>query len=126
MVFMGLDSNDSLLRVTIEPGGAALLVREDNTVFSRDRFFKWVEEFPYRYGIDTQSFSLFHTSTEEIGVSDLPTRAAIISSTVLQRVPPNILRIGDGSPATIAGSSPLRPWHGSRLPGRLRRETGDP
>jgi hypothetical protein len=97
VVFIGVDSEESLIRVTVEPGGiAALPVREEATVFSRDRFFKWVEEFPFRYGVDDKTFNLFHTSTEQIGVGDLPERAAIISSTSLQRIPPNIFRIGDG------------------------------
>ena len=35
-------------------------------------------------------------SLDQIGVSDLPERAAIIASTSLQRIPPNIIRVGDG------------------------------
>jgi hypothetical protein len=95
VVFMGLDSNEALLRVTIEADGESLPVREPDAVFSRDRLHAWVPEFPYRYGIDVDSFNLFHTSTEGLGVSDLPARAAIIASTVLQRIPPNILRVGE-------------------------------
>jgi hypothetical protein len=96
VVFLGLDSEESLLRVTIEPNGTVSPpVREADTVFSGDRFYKWVEEFPYRYGVDDKSFNLFFTSTEQIGVGDLPKRAAIIASTSIQRIPPNIIRIGD-------------------------------
>lgn len=97
VVFLGLDSEESLLRVTVESDGTASApVREADTVFSGDRFYKWAEEFPYRYGVDDKSFNLFFTSTEKIGVGGLPERAAIIASTSLQRIPPNIIRVGDG------------------------------
>jgi hypothetical protein len=95
VVFMGLDSDDALLRVTIEPNGALPPVRETGSVFSHHRLYDWVKEFPFRYGVDTDSFNLFHTSTEGLGVSGLPPRAALISSTTLQRIPPNVFRIGE-------------------------------
>jgi hypothetical protein len=95
VVFVGLGSEGALMRVTVGPDGATAPVREDKAVFDRARFQKWAEEFPFKYGVDEKTFNLFHTSTEGLGVSDLPQRAAIVASTALQRIPPNILRIGE-------------------------------
>lgn len=95
VVFVGLGSEGALLRVTVGLDGATVPMREDKAVFDRVRFQKWAEEFPFKYGVDEQTFNLFHTSTEGLGVSDLPQRAAIVASTALQRIPPNILRIGE-------------------------------
>ena len=78
------------------------------TVFDRERFRKWAAEFPFKYGVDEKTFNLFHTSTEGLGVTEFPQRAAIVASTALQRIPPNILRIGDA----LAGDD-----------GRSRRQT---
>jgi hypothetical protein len=95
VVFVGLSSEGALLHVTVGPDETTPPVREDKTVFDRSFFQKWVEEFPFKYGIDEDTFNLFHTSTALLGVSDLPQRAAIVASAVLQRIPPNILRIGE-------------------------------
>jgi hypothetical protein len=95
VVFVGMGSEGALLRVTVSPEGAIPPVREDKTVFDRERFRKWAAEFPFKYGVDEKTFNLFHTSTEGLGVSEIPKRAAIVASTALQRIPPNILRIGD-------------------------------
>ena len=95
VVFVGMGSEGALLRVTVGPEGAMPPVREDKTVFDRERFRKWAAEFPFKYGVDEKTFNLFHTSTEGLGVTEFPQRAAIVASTALQRIPPNILRIGD-------------------------------
>lgn len=114
LVLMGLDSEGLLLRVTanyeLEPP-----VREPLEAFSRDRFSLWTEEYPFRYGIDTQTFNLFHTSTEGIGVSDLPPRAILIMSADLQQFPANLFRIGDdfaGSTHRL-GVAPSLHWFAS-------------
>lgn len=95
VVFVGLDSDGALLRVVVGPTGAAAPVREGRSVFDRARFRDWTEEFPFRYGVDEKTFNLFYVSTEGLGLSDLPERAAIVASAPLQRIPPNVLRIGD-------------------------------
>lgn len=95
VVFVGLGSEGALVRVTVGADGATSPVREDKAVFDRARFQEWSKEFPYKYGIDESTFNLFHTSTEGLGVSDFPERAAIVTSIALQRVPPNVLRIGE-------------------------------
>ncbi|MCK1288942.1 hypothetical protein IVB41_34090 [Bradyrhizobium sp. 44] len=96
VVFLGLDSEGFLVRTTVAPDGAAAAVREDKSVFDRGRFRKWAEEFPFRYGVDETTFNLFHLSTEGLGVSDLPERAVIVAGAALQRIPPNVLRVGEG------------------------------
>jgi hypothetical protein len=94
VVMAGLDSDWRLVRLTATAGRIGDLVREEESVFSSARLQSWAEEFPYRYGIDDTTFNMFYTSTEGIGLSDLPNgRVVLVADTVLQQVPPNLLLV---------------------------------
>jgi tetratricopeptide (TPR) repeat protein len=96
VVLAGLDADHRLVRVTAQGGVLGPVVREDAQVFSGDELLTWRQEYPYRYGIDDQTFNLFHTSTEHLGVSELPAgRVLFVADTEIQTLPPNLLRIGE-------------------------------
>ena len=95
VVMIGMDSRGLLLRTTAAEGTLDAPVREAPETFSKSRLADWSQEFPFRYGIDTQAMNLFYTSTDGIGVSDLPERAVLVTSAELQPYPANLLRIGD-------------------------------
>lgn len=102
ILMAGLDADGRLVRVIAVAGRVDAAVRENENVFSGERFHAWANEFPYRYGIDETTSNLFHVSTEGLCVSTLPEgRVVLITSTELQQLPPNLLRIGD----TFAGES---------------------
>jgi hypothetical protein len=93
-VMIGMDSRGLLLRTTVADGTLHPPVREAPGTFSKSRLTDWSQEFPFRYGIDTQAMNLFYTSTEGIGVSELPERAVLVMSVELQQYPANLLRLG--------------------------------
>lgn len=95
IVMIGMDSRGLLLRTTAAEGTLHTPVRETPETFSKNRLTEWSQEIPFRYGIDTQAMNLFYTSTEGIGVSELPERAVLVMSAGLQPCPANLLRLGD-------------------------------
>lgn len=95
VVMIGMDSRGLLLRTTAAEGSFHTPVRETPATFSKKRLTDWSREFPFRYGIDTQAMNLFYTSTEGLGISELPERAVLVMSTELQPYPANLLRLGD-------------------------------
>jgi hypothetical protein len=96
LVLAGLDADHHLVRVTAQGGVLGPVVCEDEHVFSGDELLTWRQEYPYRYGVDDQTLNLFHTSTEHLGVSDLPVgRILLVADTEIQTFPPNLLRIGE-------------------------------
>lgn len=95
VMMIGMDSSGLLLRTTASEGTLDAPVREASETFSKSRLADWSQEFPFRYGIDTQAMNLFYTSTDGIGVSALPERAVLVMSAELQPYPANLLRIGE-------------------------------
>jgi hypothetical protein len=96
VVLVGLDADHRLVRVTAQSGELGTVVREEAQVFSSDELLTWREEYPYRYGVDDQTLNLFHTSTEHLGVTELPAgRVLLVADTEIQTLPPNLLRIGE-------------------------------
>ena len=92
---VGINGESRLVTVTAS-AGTLRTTCEDERTFSFERFHAWEEEFPSRYGIDEDTFNLFYTSTEGLGLSDLPEgRILVVSDTRLQSLPPNLFRVGD-------------------------------
>lgn len=88
IVLIGLDANGQLVRATLDD--EPYVVRESKDTFDIDRFETWRREFPLRYGYDTQSFNLFFTSTTGIGLTELPSRCALVLDTALHELPANL------------------------------------
>jgi hypothetical protein len=117
LVLMGIGADRLLLRVTARDGSLEDPVRETADIFSQVRLINWSQEFPYRYGTDDQTLNLFHTSTEGIGVSQLPPRALLIPSATLQHFPPNLIRLEDdlaGNTRKLAVAPSLAWFHSAR------------
>lgn len=96
IIFAGLDEERRLVRVVAEDGKLSAVFRESEIEFSGNVFFDWINEFPYRYGIDEKTMNLFYVTTERLRFSDLPmVRTLLVASTDIQQIPPNLLRVGD-------------------------------
>jgi len=95
IVLMGVDAKGMLTRCVADKGQITSPIRESSDVFSEDRLRQWSQEFPFRYGVDEETANLFYTSTEGIGVGDLPSRAVLITGANIQHWPPNLIRIGE-------------------------------
>lgn len=95
IVLMGVDANGLLIHCIADKGQLAAPVRENSHVFSEDRLRHWSQEFPFRYGVDEKTPNLFYTSTEGLGVGDVPSRAVLVTSANIQHWPPNLIRIGE-------------------------------
>lgn len=91
VVAMGI-AKDHLVRVTATDAELQAPVTEDEDTFSADRLSEWAEKYPYEYS-KVRDTNEFFTSTEEIGLTELPKRAVIVASTGLQAFPPNLLRV---------------------------------
>lgn len=92
---LGISGEWRLVTVTASAGTLRTMC-EDEITFSFDRFQAWEEEYPYRYGVDEDTFNLFYTSTEGLGLSDLPKgRILVVCDTRLQSLPPNLFRVGE-------------------------------
>jgi hypothetical protein len=102
VVILGLDADSRLVRVAATAGQLQNIARENESIFSSARLHSWAKEFPYRYGVDENTLNLFYTSTEGLGLSDLPEgRVLFVTDAKLQLLPPNLLRV-DGQ---FAGQS---------------------
>jgi hypothetical protein len=92
-------AEDNLLRVTVTDGAVVGLVREPQDTFSLARFEAWSEHHPYAYGTPPDErnpdLNVFFSTTEGLGITELPERAVLVMSAELQRFPVNLLRIGD-------------------------------
>jgi hypothetical protein len=106
-----------LRRVVVERGRPPEVIIEPTSVFSEKRFSDWTRDFPYGYS-NASDPNVFFTSTEGIGVSDLPERSVIIATTELQRYPPNLLRVRDelaGRSRRLAAAPSLAWLHAARF-----------
>jgi len=102
VILAGFDDSSRLLRVTVSAGQIGDVVSEEEAVFARERLKCWAKEFPYRYGVDETTLNLFYTSTEGLGLSELPEgRVLFVTDAELQPLPPNLLRIDE----ELAGQS---------------------
>lgn len=88
---MGL-AKDHLIRVTVTETELQAPVAEGKETFSADRLSEWSKRYPYGYAAVRDSNEFF-TSTERIGVTEMPPRAVIVASTALQGFPPNLLHV---------------------------------
>ena len=84
IVLVGVDANGRLIRCIAQKGQLTPPVRESPEIFSEDRLRQWSEEFPFRYGVDEKTPNIFYTSTEGLGVGDLPQRAVIVAGANIQ------------------------------------------
>ncbi|WP_426409462.1 hypothetical protein [Bradyrhizobium ganzhouense] len=94
LAVVGLGRTDAgLVRAVAIDGDLVGACLEPEDVFANDRLAEWEASYPYGYR-DVEAFNEFYTSTEGIGVSEMPERAVVIASADLQGFPPNLLRIG--------------------------------
>jgi len=118
IVLIGVDANGRLIRCIADKGQLTLPVRESSDVFSEDRLRQWSQEFPFRYGVDEETPNLFYTSTEGLGVGDLPPRAVLVASANIQHWTPNLIRIGEefsGQTRRLAAAPSLAWLRAARL-----------
>ncbi len=91
---VGLDSSGQCICLATENGTSTPPTRLDTEYISEPSFAKWLEEFPYRFGIDTTTMNLFYTSTDKLCFQKLPKLPTmLVAATELQSYPPNILRV---------------------------------
>jgi hypothetical protein len=95
VVLLGVDAEGRLVRCVAEREKLGPSVRESLEVFSEERLGRWSKEFPFRYGVDEDTLNLFHTSTEGLGLLELPPRAVLVTSANIQHWAPNIIRLGE-------------------------------
>jgi hypothetical protein len=94
VVFLGLSETGRLVRVTVVDGDVDEVVVETKEMFSALALEEWSQRFPYDYS-RTDDPNAFWTSTDKLRLSLtslLPT--IIIMDTALQRLPPNLIRLG--------------------------------
>ena len=92
VVLIGLAS-DRLARVVVQNGELYETTIEAAGTFAEERLRTWLKTYPYGYV--TARDNVFYTSTQGIGLSDLPPRAVVVASTDLQGFPPNLFQIRD-------------------------------
>lgn len=98
---LAFDEAHKLCRVTVEAGELREMVKESESMFSRDRFRAWRREYPYKYSdLETQSALIanaFRQSVNGLGISHATvprSRAVVVPEIQLQEFPPNILISG--------------------------------
>lgn len=92
VVVLGL-AEDGLVRVVAVGRELGPAVVEPSTVFSSSHLADWKKTYPYAYSA-TLGFNEFFTSTDNIGVSELPERAVLVTGVGLQGFPADLLRVG--------------------------------
>jgi len=116
IVFVGMSEAGRLVRVSLVDGILPEVRIEGDASFSRERFRRWAERFPYGYG-QSQDPNVFWTSTESLGLTvSEPKPTIFIMDTTLQRFPPNLLRIGDDFAGRLmpVASAPSMSWLAAR------------
>lgn len=93
IVTLGLGRRGLVRTATIEGrhGDPAL---EPPDTFSGERLGPWSDAYPYAYGF-VEEPNVFLQTTRGLGVTDLPSRSAVVASTDLQSLPLNLLQVGD-------------------------------
>lgn len=97
VIVAGFARDGSLVRVATTNGVTEPAVREDRSLFARDRFDAWRARFPYDYGMDESFANRFFVTTQSLRFAALPPGPTVlIADTKLSSFPPNLLRIGNG------------------------------
>jgi hypothetical protein len=91
VVMLGL-GDTGLVRIVVSGGEADTPVNEPESVFSPRALDIWARAYPYQYGF-TSDVNEFYTSTDTLGVSQLPERAVIVTSIELQSFPVNLFQV---------------------------------
>ena len=122
IVFVGMSEAGRLVRVSLVDGIPPEVRIEGDASFSRERFRRWAERFPYGYG-QSQDPNVFWTSTESLGLTlSAPKPTILIMDTTLQRFPPNLLRIEDDFAGRLMPivSAPSMSWLAARAPSQAK------
>jgi len=93
VVALGL-AEERLVRVVAFGGDLGPVAVEPADVFSPVRLAEWKKKYPYAYIEPKKAFNEFYSSTDGIGLSELPDRAVIVAGIDLQGYPVDLLRVG--------------------------------
>lgn len=93
VVGLGL-AERGLFRIVATGGNLGPAILESRDVFSSARLGEWRRTYPYAYKDAKAVDNEFYSSTDGIGVSDLPERAVVVASIDLQGFPVDLLRVG--------------------------------
>lgn len=92
VTLLGVADSNRVVRVTAEGGELSATIHEPADVFSKAAFDTWGEQYPYRYGFDSDDPNMFYNSMRGLGIGAAPTtRALLIADVALQQVPANLL-----------------------------------
>ena len=93
---LAIASSGRLVRVAAADGILGNVIREDTSVFSEERLDEWSRDFPHKYGTISNTDNLFYTSMNGLGLTlARPKRMLVVTDTVLQQIPPNLLLVSD-------------------------------
>jgi hypothetical protein len=93
---LAISSSGRLVRVAAADGVLGNVIREDTAVFSEERLEEWSKDFPHKYGTISNTDNLFYTSMNGLGLTlARPRRMLVVTDTVLQQLPPNLLSVSD-------------------------------
>ena len=93
---LALSSSGRLVRVAAADGVLGSVIREDIAVFSEERLEEWSRNFPHKYGTISNTDNLFYMSMNGLGLTlARPRRMLVVTDTVLQQLPPNLLFVSD-------------------------------
>lgn len=115
LMLLGMDADSKLVRVTASEGTLVELNREEEETFSKNKLREWKTRYPYNYreaNHDDPNGS-FYESTQGIGISgEISRQTLLIMETSLQRIPPNLLRLGGNLAGMVCpmASAPSLEW----------------
>lgn len=111
VILAGLAENGSLVRVTATGGQIVSALREERSVFSRDQFDTWRQNYPYLYGLDDLPKGGFLSTTENLRFSELPDGPLlIVGDTRISAFSFNLLRAApDGAKVPVRHAGEDRP-----------------
>ncbi|QOF72459.1 hypothetical protein IG197_05110 [Aminobacter sp. SR38] len=92
VILLGVADSNRVVRVTAEGGELSATIHEPADVFSKAAFDTWGEQYPYRYGFDSDDPNIFYNSMRGLGIGAAPTtRALLVADVSLQQLPANLL-----------------------------------
>lgn len=92
VTLLGVAETNRVVRVTAQGGELSATISEPSDVFSKAAFDTWGEQYPYRYGFDSDDPNRFYNSMRGLGISAAPTtRALLVADVALQQLPVNLL-----------------------------------